>query len=170
MITPLQTQFIRSNGQPLNIDGYTVIQMDRIPIKQGAITIRFISSEATKLQGVALKSPKGFIKLSDGSHARRVNVWYERDLPSSVRHEITCPDGELRVWNIYKVTTDEDRTRSEAWTNNAGMVVEDVSAAKRRYRCSDGLGDFSLADLTFEIEIDRDAEKSQSEGVEGVSP
>jgi hypothetical protein len=150
----LQTQFLASKSQPLRIGDHDVVQMDRIPIKEGVISVHFISKQGDILQGVALRVRTGGIVLSDGSTAMRVNIWDESGLPRLVQHKVQCPDGELRVWNIYKATADRDLTRADAWTNNAGMIVEEISNEMRRYHCSDGLGDFDPTDLVFEVRVE----------------
>jgi hypothetical protein len=151
-MVPLQTKFLISKGQPINVDGNVAVQMDRIPIKCGTVTVSFLSAKSPAAQGVAFKSAKGGIKLSDGKKVKLVYVWDEKKLPKVVRHEVVCPDGVLRLWNIYKIGDERDLTRADAWTNNAGMVIDELGLNKRRYRCSDGLGEFDPDDLIFEVE------------------
>ena len=131
-----------------------MVQMDRISLRRGVVAVHFISSPQSILQGVAFQSDKGAIKLSDGSGVKRVYIWHEMDLSPIIRHEVECPNRELKLWNVYKATTNPDRTIADAWTNNAGMIVQEISKERRRYYCSDGVGDFSKQDLVFEIEIE----------------
>jgi len=126
--------------------------MDRININQGIVNVRFLSRGGDHLQGVTLKSPKGYVRLSDGTGVGRVNIWDEPELPRFVKHQVFCPDGELRLWNIYKATSDPDHGQADAWTNNAGMLVDQLGKYARRYRCSDGIGEFNPEDIVFEIE------------------
>ena len=130
------------------------MQMDRIPITEGIVSVVFVSRQNDIMQGVALGSKSGGIFLSDGSVVARVNIWDEVTLPRTVQHRVKCRDGELKIWNIYKATRDDDRTRADAWTNNAGMVVEVVSDTRRRYRCSDGIGAFDPNDFVFELVLE----------------
>jgi hypothetical protein len=128
-----------------------IVQMDRIAIRRGIITVTFLERKPSVPQGVALKSAKGFIKLSNGRKEKLVYVWDEEHLPKTVDHEVSCPDGELRIWNIYKANSEKDVRKADAWTNNAGMIVEDITSQKRRYRCSNGIGEFDPTDLILEI-------------------
>jgi hypothetical protein len=148
----LQALFIQSKGKPIQVDGDTVTGIDKINIARGAVIVRFLHRSGAHLQGVALKSAKGYVRLSDGSEEKRVNIWDEPGLPRTIKHEVFCPNGELLLWNIYKATNIEERTQSDYWTNNAGMIIETVTDHCRRYRCSDGIGSFMPDDLVFEIE------------------
>lgn len=145
----LQEQFIRERGSAITVDHYTVVQMDRLPVHEARVTIKFLQGDGG--QGVALKSAKGSITLSDGHSASLVHIWNEPNLPSEVTHFVRCPDGELRIWNIYRVKHPTGEVTEDAWTGNAGMIVEHVAERKRHYRCSSGPGHF---DPNFEFEIE----------------
>jgi len=144
----LVDQFLKTRGGPVAVGKNKVVQMDRIPIRRGKVTVTF--RRAVVDQGVALKSAKGGIRLSDGRDVPLLNIWSEPNLPLQVEHDVTCPDGGLRVWNIYRVRHPNGTTTEDAWTGNAGMIVEIVGSNRRYYRCSDGPGEF---DPAFEFEI-----------------
>jgi hypothetical protein len=152
MTSSLQYRFIESKGKPIDVEGQTVIQMDRVPIRAANVRIQFLKRTGKVPNGITIKSQKGHILLSDGEKVKGVNIWDQKDLPREVEHAVLCPDGQLLVWNIYHAIANEPLTRGEAWTGNAGMIIEKVSANKRRYRCSDGIGDFDPTDLVFELE------------------
>ena len=74
------------------------------------------------------------------------------DADESERHRI-------RLWNTWTLDDGE-----QAWTGNAGIVVEDVEApdgADHRLRawCSDGLGNASFDDLVVVVTVGPDPEE-----------
>lgn len=145
----LQELFLKSRGAPLLRDGKTIIQMDRVPIRSAVVIVRLLNGWEN--QGVALKAHSGSILLSDGSNSGLVHIWADNGLSQTVSHSVDCPTGELRVWNIYRTTHPDGSTTEDAWTGNAGMIVDILSDRSRRYRCSDGKG---LFDPSFIFELD----------------
>ena len=156
----LQYQFIDSKGGALDIAGVGVTQRDRIPVKAGVVTVRFISTRPEgPVQGVQLYAGKeGKIAMSDGSVTERLDIWRRPNLPDTVSHRVFCPDGFLSVNNRYEVQFKDGHVVGEHWTNNAGMTVQRSDGACRRYGCSDGIGDFCGDDLVFELEWKDQAE------------
>lgn len=144
----LMEEFLRNLGAPVKIGSREVVQMDRIPIHNGIITVRFRCAAADN--GVALKAASGKIFLSDGRHVPLLHIWNELHLPLNVTHVVSCPNKELRIWNIYRSKHPDGSVTEDAWTGNAGMIVEMINSAHRRYRCSNGTGAF---DPSFEFEI-----------------
>lgn len=144
----LQELFLRSRGASITVEGSDVIQMDRIPLHDGTIDIRFKC--ALPNHGVAIKATDGKIFLPNGKGFPLLHVWSELHLPLKVSYAVSCPTAELRVWNIYRINHLNGRVTEDAWTGNAGMIVEVVSSNIRRYRCSDGKGAFKPI---FEFEI-----------------
>jgi len=142
----LQSQFVRTRGGPLKIGEDIIVQQDIIDINRGVVDITFLSESGPVLCGLALKSAKGYIVLSDGSKRRLVFIWNQPNLPERTTHEVRCPDGQLRIWNIYQVNKAE-LTKADYWTNNAGMVVELIGENQRKYSCSDGIGPFDKTDM-----------------------
>jgi hypothetical protein len=132
----LQEMFVASRGAPVVIDGKRIVQMDRLPIRRAMVTI---SADATLTnQGIALKTNKGGVRLSNGVSVSLLHTWFDSGLPLSVSHFVECQDGELRVWNIYRTKHPGGSITEDAWTGNAGMLVENVSPTRRRYLCSPG--------------------------------
>lgn len=152
----LQEQFVQSRGEPVIVGDTSVLQMDRIPIIRGRVKINFESASEECVSGVSLKSLKGSILLSNGEKVNRVNVWFEKGLPNEIIHQVECPDGELRIWNIYRIKHIDGSVTEDSWTNNAGMVLDCISGNTRKYRCSHGIGEFSNSDLIFEIRTEKD--------------
>ena len=144
----LQEQFIQSKGSGIPIGTDVVVQMDRLPVGKARVHIRFL--EPRMGCGVALKAAKGAIILSDGSKTHLLHVWSDPNLPSEQSHEVDCRDGELRIWNIYRVRHPGGGETVEQWTGNAGMIVDVKSPTKRLYRSSIGPGEFS-PDFEFEV-------------------
>lgn len=147
----LQERFKNSKGNPILVGSQTVIQLDEIPIVQGEVVISFLARNTSMIQGVALKAPKGGVIRSDGKKTELLFIWDRTDLPKVVRHQVICPGGLLKIWNIYKIKDDGDLTKADAWTNNSGMVVSLLGQNKRRYCCSNGRGEFDPGDLKAEV-------------------
>jgi len=147
----LQEEFLKSEGKPIKVGGHEIVQGDRIPIKRGTVRITFIGNISS--DGIAIKSkPKrGGIEMSNGKFVRLLHIFDEPSLPRQVQHRVNCPDGELRIWNIYKTKQRDGSVTIDSWTGNAGMIVEYISPNSRRYSCSKGTGNFDPTDLTFEI-------------------
>src|SRR6185295_8925480 len=121
------------------------------PIHLGMIRVS-LTSPPDGRNAVCLKSDNGGIHLSDGSKAKRLHIWNDPGLPSVVEHRVDCRDGQLKVWNIYRVLHPEGATTEDSWTGNAGMILRQEGSQKRSYRCSDGIGEFDPNDFTFTVE------------------
>jgi hypothetical protein len=146
----LQERFAETRGSPIIVDDLEVIQMDRIPVTECFVTIEMLGDQTGRF-GVALKSRMGGIELSDGRLVKLLYTWNEPRLPSKVAHRVECPDGELRVWNIYRVNHSTGHVSEDAWTGNAGMIVEQITDNKRLYHCSSGPGSFDPEEFKFEL-------------------
>lgn len=145
----LQELFARAPGKPVSIGGQTVVQLDRIPIQRGIVEVEFTSFIAG--QGIQLAATKGKIWLSDGRTVRRVNILAHPSLPNTASHKVSCPEGELCVYNVYELRYTSGQPFYSMWSGNAGMIVEEVSPFVRAYRCSQGPGEFSPSDLHFAL-------------------
>ncbi len=150
----LQTDFLQTNGGPVMREGDSVVQMDRIPISTGLVRIAFQRGNAEQTCGLALESAKGAIYLSGGERVTLLHIWDEQELPRTVAYRVDCPDGELRVWNIYRTEHASGLVTEDAWTGNAGMIVTQVGKRRRQYRCSCGPGDFDPSNQHVNIDWD----------------
>jgi hypothetical protein len=137
--TGMKERFIASGGSPLIINGRVVIQMDTIPVTKAKLNVS--ASKARNDQGIALKSPKGSITLSDGRKVPLLHMWFDEGLPLSVAHDVDCGSEGLRIWNIYRTRHAGGVVTEDAWTGNAGMAVLDEGENYRRYGCSPGNAD-----------------------------
>ena len=153
MSASLQEEFIKSKGAPVAWHGHTVAQIDRLPLTDAQVTVRFCSPpKDAPLQGVRLNAGKGgTITLSDSSTSQTLYVWHAVTLPPEATHRVHCANGTLIVCNIYGMEHRPGFVTEDCWTGNAGMEVLESTATMRRYRCSDGVGDFDPTDLEFEI-------------------
>ena len=141
----LQDLFLRTRGDPLQIDGSVVVQMDRLQIRKARVTVS--AARAFDGQGIALKTPNGHIKLGDGREVPLLHIWFDKGLPLTASHDVDCK-GELRVWNIYRTGHPGGAVTEDAWTGNAGMIMTDESLSRRRYLCSAGTA------RTFDPQLD----------------
>lgn len=147
----LQYDFIKSKGAPVTVGPHTVFQRDTLDIFGGDITVRFVCSARSPIQGVQLSVKKGgAIELSDGTYTERLDIWHAPELPPVVIYKVRTIDGHLYVHNRYMVHTSGDAWLPEHWTGNAGMTLIESESNRRLYGCSDGLGEFTAEDLIFE--------------------
>jgi hypothetical protein len=150
-VKTLQEQFLDSRGAPLLVNGVEIVQIDRIAVRRGKV--RLVAKVAYEGQGIALKAPSGAIKLSDGREVSVLHIWFDPGLPLEVTHELDCPDGELRVWNIYRTVHPNGAVTEDAWTGNAGMVIAEKQPRRRHYRCSPGTAASFNPQLEVTIEV-----------------
>lgn len=151
-MTSLQEEFLAAGGGPLRVDEVEVVQGDRIALRHA--TVHVSARKHVEGQGIALKAGSGRIKLSDGRAVRLVHIWFDGGLPLTVSHEVECKDGELRVWNVYRVTHSTGLTTEESWTGNAGMVITEKLPSRRHYLCSPGTASRFDPQLEVVIEVD----------------
>ena len=147
----LQEKFVETRGEPLHVDGVEVVQMDRIAVRRGMVSV--CANSACAGQGIALKAPSGAIRLSDGQEVPLLHIWFDPGLPLTVIHEVDCPDGELRVWNIYRTVHPNGAVTEDRWTGNAGMARVDAQPRRRRYRCFPGTARSFKPQLDVPIEV-----------------
>jgi hypothetical protein len=148
----LQEQFVETRGQPLHLDGVEVVQMDRIAVRHGVVSVS--TNSACAGQGIALKAPSGAIRLSDGQAVPLLHIWFDPGLPLAVAHEVDCREGELRVWNIFRTVHPNGAITEDKWTGNAGMAIVDAQPRRRRYRCSPGTAESFNPQLHVTIEAE----------------
>ncbi|MEC9380778.1 MAG: hypothetical protein VX528_17565 [Candidatus Latescibacterota bacterium] len=151
MSESLQSAFIRTRGGPVEVGDYVVTQGDYVPITRGVVYITFVRG-LTIHQGVALSVKGGWVQVSDGSKAKKLQVWRDPQFPDWVQHRVYCPKGELLIYNIYRRFDEAGRVFEEMWTRNAGMTILESEEGRRVYGCSDGEGPFDPEDLVVEVQ------------------
>lgn len=147
----LSTLFNETEENFVMVNGEKVFGIDSIPLRKGTVTIEFLSEPAGRPMGVALKTPNGRINLTPDEDTTKLYTWNLPDLPKKVSYQAVTKDGILKLWNIYTIN-EFDPTRAEYWTNNAGMVIENIHDRKRCYYCSSGDGEFDKTNIVFTIE------------------
>ena len=149
----LQELFIESEGDPVLIGEYEVVQTARIPLRSSIVQVRLLSPPDED-QGVALAVKKGFIELSDGSKTKVLYIWHGPDLPSKVKHRVECREEPLLVYNIYRIRHSSGLVTEDHHTGNAGMVLLEEAPQHRRYACSawNWKKPFNPDAIEFEIE------------------
>lgn len=128
----LAEKFSQAKGKPVVLDGNVVVQMDIIPIKEGIVSVQFVTANRTDV-GLALKAKGGSIKLSDGKKVKLIHIWCDPRLPSVAEHAVCCPAGELRLWNIDRTYHKSGLVTEDSWAGNAGMIVKQRSEYSREY-------------------------------------
>ena len=149
----LQERFLRSKGQPQNVRGDRVVQLDRVDLPDTAmITLKFMGDVpfVDNAAVIAISKP-GKIFLSDGTTATALKIWDEAGLPRNVVYKIVTAGHQLQIYNKYRTHHKSGLITEDNFTGNAGMVVTEISPNTRRYECSKGPGPFSKSDLIFEL-------------------
>ena len=144
----LQQRFIQSNGLPVVVGNDSVFQMDRLPIKDAQVVIKFITQNED--WGIALKSSKGSIILEKGEKVKLLHIWSDPKYEAEVSYDVKCPDGELKVWNIYKTRHSSGFVTVDQWTYNSGMILVKETPSSRLYSACCEIGPFS-PNFQFEI-------------------
>ena len=142
----LQEMFIRSRGRPIDIDGRTIVQEDKIDLA-GVVeaTIEFVGDVVFRDNAAVIAIPKpGKILLSDGTAANAVQIWDEVGLPRVATHIIESAGLPLRIHNKYRIHHSREFITEDNFTGDAGMIVTRISSCKRRYECSNGPDSFPL--------------------------
>jgi len=145
----LQEQFIRSNGQWVEVGGLLVCQSFLLDITAGQFTLHFLRGDRAT-HGIRAKARDGSIALSEGSEAQAVDTWFQPELPDQVTHRFHSRGG-IRFWNVYRVNHPDGTSTIDMWTGNAGMVLLESARQCHVYGCSRGTGDFDPANLVIEI-------------------
>lgn len=145
----LQSLFIESQGKPVPVDGRLVVQLDKIPLHEGTITLTAHQEDAD--QGISIKADNGYIELRDGTRCKRLHVWFPPKVPLTVTYPVKSKTGMIRLWNIYRIRHSSSFVTEDSWTANAGMIVDVLSERKRRYSCSRAPGPFAP---TFVVDVE----------------
>jgi hypothetical protein len=157
MIDSLQDLFLERRGDPIEVDGRLVVQMDRVDL-QGAGEVEIVFAGTRPFHDnaavLAIDQPSAIL-LSDGSRATAVVIWDEPGLPRTVVHRVESADRPLFVYNKYRTRHGPDFVTEDSFTGNASMIVTSLSPHRRKYECSNGPGQFSPDDLIFELRWER---------------
>ena len=148
----LQCKFTESRGEPVRQGEYTVKQLDSIKIESGTyeITVSFLDGKNNDV-GIHLEAPDGWIELSDNTQTHKLAIWRGIGLPDVIKHQVYCPNGEIVMWNIYRIRHSENFVTEDKWTGNAGLIIIDEGKQKKQYGCSSGPGEFNPFELIVEI-------------------
>lgn len=153
MIDTLQTLFLNGHGDPVEVEGRSVVQIDRLELADRTeMEIVFVGGRPFRDNAavIAIDRP-GAILLSDGSPASAVAIWDEPGLPRKIIHRVESAGQPLQVYNKYRTRHGPDFVTEDSFTGNAGMIITELSPNRKRYECSNGPGRFSPGDLVFEL-------------------
>lgn len=128
---------------------------DSIPVPQrGIVRAAFLAAKGDVEQGFDIKVD-GWFELAMGEHVPHLRTWKDEKLEDVVEYPFFSNDGQLWVWNVYKMRYPGGQTVDEKWTGNAGFWVEPISERERIYHCSHGMAahpDFES--LRFKVMIE----------------
>jgi hypothetical protein len=145
--------FLASRGKPVRFAGHEIIQMDRMAIPENCeVVVDFAGERVYQNEAavIAVRKP-GRIFLSDGSAVKAVAIWDVPDLPRTASHRVESGGCLLEIYHKYRTFHSPEFATEDSFTGNAGMIVSEVDANRRRYQCSNGPGEFSPTDLVFEV-------------------
>jgi hypothetical protein len=98
-------------------------------------------------QGVALRVPKRRARVAE-SEGERFVLWEDYgQFPTTVTMLAKRPPFTLRVWNCWEGHLGS----TDAWVNNAGMLITDQGPSHLELACSAGPGDVDFSDLTVTV-------------------
>ena len=121
--------------------------------KKGVVRAEFVKCDNEMEQGFDIKV-NGSLELEKGEKVRLLRTWYDVRLESVVKYPFHSDDGQLWIWNVYKVRYPNERIVEERWTGNAGFWVEEKSPSHFAFHCSPGpLTVPNFESLVFEISI-----------------
>ncbi|GIJ44304.1 hypothetical protein Val02_11900 [Virgisporangium aliadipatigenens] len=133
-----------------------VVTGDVWPQAKSTVTV---SIEVTAMRrelehGISIASPGGSVRTERSQPAAaELMLWPSHD---GEKFEVVCdvPQAALQITNVYMFRT-PTHSRVERWSDNAGIVVESVSAAERIYRCNHGFtSPPTFNDLVFRARVD----------------
>jgi len=134
--------------------GLRIKTSDSIAIpRHGVVRCEFLSSNTKVEQGFDL-SLDGWLRLKEGEEVSLLRTWNDPRYESLVEYPFQSNDGQLWVWNVYKMSYPSGQVVEEKWTENAGMLIDEISPTERIYHCSHGMAhppDFES--LVFKITI-----------------
>jgi hypothetical protein len=124
----------------------------RVPNK-GVVEAAFLQAKEGVEQGFDLKV-NGWFCLKGGEQIPVLRTWKEDRYEDAVVYPFVSQDGQMWVWNVFKMEYPGGQVVEEKWTENAGFWVEMRSEVERIYHCSHGMAtppDFES--LVFKIRI-----------------
>ena len=81
----------------------------------------------------------GWLQLEKGEQVSLLRTWRDDRYEDAVEYPFFTRDGQLWVWNVYKMRYPGGKVVEGKWTENAGFWVESVSDFERIYHCSHGM-------------------------------
>jgi hypothetical protein len=143
--------FVESQGEAILYDGKRVVQTVEIPISHPCLfTARVIKCDQQIRQGITLRVEPGKIEFQGAKH-KSVICWYDHEPWTMAADLLPAREtSKLFVWNSWSAFA-----VTEAWTGNAGMVVEEPDADSDLWiaRCSAGVGPVNFDDFVFTFAI-----------------
>lgn len=168
----LADRFRTQRTERIRVDGTEIHSILELDAGTGDLVEVVVESchDATP-QGIALTAGVGFIVVETSPAQPSLDVAPSSDLridcsaldavvvrveDQDVDDEAASERHRIRLWNTWTLDDGE-----QAWTGNAGIVVEEVEApegANHRLRawCSDGLGNASFDDLVVVVTVGPD--------------
>jgi hypothetical protein len=145
----------RASGQPVIYNGFELIRMDRIPVKEKfSGTLRIISTNSELKQAAVLRSPSGKLSIDSSEFVRKKGwlIWEDECIGEVIPFEGVAKDLQLCVYNAWQQFALANVPFTNYWTHGAAMIVE-IEGNKRTYRCNDGHPDENFDDIVFEVII-----------------
>ena len=121
--------------------------MDRFPVaKNDRITVRIERIDSDWKQGLKIATGGSF--RVNGKHFQGGIVLWSDTVPPEVAIDVSSSEGNIQIRNVW----DTGDGVTQSLHNGAGMLVDQVSESRRRYRCNDGRPDEDFNDIIFTVE------------------
>ncbi|WP_062645627.1 hypothetical protein [Streptomyces maremycinicus] len=149
----LQNAFEESRGRPTEVGTKTAHLAYDVPVEWPSTraVLSFTSFTDRPVQGVCLAMSEGELEIN-GLRTSTACMWTDATPVKVDIRFLRFPNSSasLKVWNCWRGRTGT----TDAWTENAGLVVQDAGDGVYRFACSAGVGPAAFTDLTFDLEIE----------------
>jgi hypothetical protein len=156
MSARLAERFAAAHGAPIEVDGGLAHMMLELPPIDGPAALRIeLRTDSSRPQGIRLKARGGKVRLNE-QLVDDVVLWSDTAPPAvtaSLRPASSRTPMTLRVWNAWR----DPAGTMQAWTGDAGMLVEEEQPGVVVLRCSDGFDAPTFDDLIIRLAVIPDA-------------
>lgn len=147
-ILDLDKLFREAKGKPVEINGKSLVRLDRfnLPSKKISLNFSFIETNSEWKQGFILKT-KGTFKIDGKEAIEDTIVFWEDTAPNDFIVNVNSKDRKLLVYNVW----DFGNGVTQAWYNGAAIEVKQITDNKVIYNCNDGHPNLDLNNLIFSM-------------------
>lgn len=146
----LAERFIESKGQPIDLEGETIVAIHRMELAPGEYSLRLrrISANEDREPGLAFRVKGGSVLVAD-QRLEKFNIWAKtspQDFSMTIVARRSC---QLSLWNIWSA-----RGVTEAWIGQAGMKITTQDGTSV-VECSGGSSKPDFTALVIELQLQK---------------